>query len=104
MRGKHPGSTALMPKLDHVAARGIELANDRVQPGFGVAEAGRQLKQKTPHPLAKNFRNDPKIPNERLGSLERLDMRDEFADFNRIDELRVAGLTPPRLDVRDRRP
>src|SRR3954470_9291849 len=66
-----------VPKLHDVAARGIELAHDRVQPRSRVAVARRQLEQQAAHPFSENIGDEAEIPNQRLGALEAFYMSDE---------------------------
>ena len=93
-----------VPEFDDVAARGIKLADNVVEPGLGVAVARRKLKQKASHAVAQNVGDHPKIPNERLCALELLDVSNVFADLDGVDELLLAGLAPPGLNARNRRP
>jgi hypothetical protein len=66
--------------------------------------ARRQLKQEAAHPLAQNVGEEAKIPNERLSALEPSYMGDEFTDFDSVNKLFLAGLTPPGLNVGNRWP
>src|SRR3954467_7573319 len=75
-----------VPKLHNIAARGIELAHDRVQPRSGVAEARRQLEQQTAHPFSQNIGDDAEIPNQRLGALEPSYMSENAADLYGVNE------------------
>src|SRR6185437_8858428 len=71
---------------------------------FCVAVARRQLEQKAAHPVSQDIGNDAEIPNERLCALEPLYMSDEFTDLDGINELFLAGLASPGLNVGNRRP
>ena len=92
---------ALVPEFHDVAARWIELADDRIQASLGIAKARRQLKEEATHPLAENIGDDAKIPHERFRAFELLDVRDELADLHRVNELHAARLTLPDLDARN---
>jgi hypothetical protein len=81
-----------------------EGADNIIEAGFGVAIARRQLKQETAHPVAEDIRDHAKILYESLRALELLDVGDELADLDRIDELFLAGLTAPGLNARNGRP
>jgi hypothetical protein len=70
-----------VPELDRVAARRIELADDRIQPGFGIAVARRQLEKKAPHPLPKNIRDDAEITDQRFCACELFDVCNGLADL-----------------------
>ena len=48
-----------MPELHDIAVRAIELANNRIQAGFGVAVAGWKL-SRTAHPLAQDVGDNEK--------------------------------------------
>src|SRR3954465_11663645 len=76
-----------VPKLHNVAARGIELAHDRVQPRSCVAVARRQLEQQAAHPLSQNIGDDAEIPNQGLCALEPFHMRDELTDLDGVNKL-----------------
>src|SRR3954452_5748491 len=93
-----------VPKLHNVAARGIELARDRVQSRSCVAVTRRQLEQQAAHPFSQNIGDDAEIPNQRLCALEPSYMRDELADLYGVNELFPDGLAAPGLDVGNRRP
>src|SRR5712671_1520091 len=93
-----------MPEFDDVAARGIKLADNLLEPGLGVAIARRQLKQKASHAVAKDVGDHPKIPNERLCAFEPLDVSDVFADLDGVNELLLPGLASPGLNACNRRP
>jgi hypothetical protein len=93
-----------MPEFDDVAARGIKLADNVIEPGLGVAIARRQLKQKASHPVAQNVGDHSEIPDESFCALEPLHMRDEFTDLDGVNELFLAGLAAPGLNVGNRRP
>ena len=93
-----------VPEFHDVATRGIELADNIVEAGFGVAIARRQLKQKTAHSVAEGIRDHAKILYESCRALELLDVGDELADLDRIDELFLAGLTAPGLNAGNGRP
>jgi len=93
-----------VPEFHDVATGGIELADNIVEAGFGVAIARRQLKQETAHSVAEDIRDHPKILYESCRALELLDVGDELADLDRIDELFLAGLTAPGLNARNGRP
>ena len=93
-----------VPEFHDVAARGIELADNVIEPGLGVAIARRQLKQKAAHPVAEDIGDHPKILHESLRALELLDMGDELADLDGVNELFLAGLAAPGLNAGDRRP
>jgi len=95
---------ARMPKLHHVAARGIELVHNRVQPRFCVAVARRQLEQKAAHPVPQNIGNDAEIPNERLCAPEPFYMSDELTDLDGVNEFFLSGLAPPGPNIGSRRP
>src|SRR5436305_14261640 len=93
-----------VPKLDNVAARGIELAHDRVQPRSRVAVARRQLEQQAAHPFSQDVGDEAEIPNQRLCALEPFYMRDELADLDGVNELFLGRLAAPGLDISNRRP
>src|SRR5690349_18102937 len=93
-----------MPEFYDVAARRIELAHNRGQPRLCIVVARRKLKKKTPHPFAKDIRDDPKILHEGFRADEALYVRDVFIDLNCVDETLARRLTPPGLDICDRRP
>lgn len=95
---------ALVTELNRIAAGRIELADDRIQPGFGIAEARRQLEKKAAHPLAENIRDDAEIPDQRFCTFEFFDVCDELADLDCVDDILAARLTAPRLNIRDGRP
>ena len=80
-----------VPEFHDVATRGIELADNIFEAGCGVAIARRQLKQETAHPVAEDIRDHPKILYESLRALELLDVGDELADLDRIDEVFLPG-------------
>jgi hypothetical protein len=50
-----------VPEFNDVSARGIELADNVVEPGLRVAVARWQLKQKAAHPVAKDIGDHPEI-------------------------------------------
>jgi hypothetical protein len=54
---------ALVSEFDDVAARRIELADNVIEPGLGVAVAWRQLKQKASHAAAQDVGDDSEIPD-----------------------------------------
>ena len=93
-----------VPEFHDVATRRIELADNIVEAGFGVAIARRQLKQETAHSVAEDIRDHAKIPYESLRALELLDVGDELADLDRIDERFLARLTAPGLNAGNGRP
>ena len=93
-----------VPEFHDVATGGIELADNIIEAGFGVAIARRQLKQETAHPVAEDIRDHAKILYESLRALELLDVGDELADLDRIDERFLAGLTAPGLNAGNGRP
>src|SRR6476619_3824381 len=65
-----------VPEFHDVATRGIELADNIFEAGFGVAIARRQLKQGTAHSVAEDIRDHPKILYESCRALELLDVGD----------------------------
>src|SRR6476659_9259317 len=93
-----------VPEFYDVATGGIELADNIVEAGFCVAIARRQLKQETAHSVAEDIRDHAEILYERLCALELLDVGDELADLDRIDERFLAGLTAPGPNARNGRP
>ena len=93
-----------VPKLHNVAARGIELARDRVQPRPRVAVAGWQLEQQAAHPFSEDIGNHAKIPNQSLCALESFYMSNELTDLDGVNEVFLTRLPPPSLDVGNRRP
>ena len=93
-----------VPEFHDVATRRIELADNIVEAGFGVAIARRQLKQETAHSVAEDIRDHAEILYERLCALELLDVGDELADLDRIDERFLARLTAPGLNAGNGRP
>jgi hypothetical protein len=50
-----------VPEFHDVAPGGIELVDNIVEAGFGVAIARRQPKQETAHSVAEEIRDHPKI-------------------------------------------
>jgi hypothetical protein len=58
------------------------------------------VKQETAHPVA----HHAKILYERLRDIELLDVGDELADLDRLDERFLAGLTAPGLNAGNGRP
>ena len=58
-----------VPKFDDVAARGIELADDVVEPGLGEAVAWRELEQEAAHAIAEDVCDHSKILHERSSCL-----------------------------------
>jgi len=54
--------------------------------------------------VAEDIRDHAKILYESLCALELLDVGDEFADLDRIDERFLAGLTAPGLNAGNGRP
>jgi len=93
-----------VPEFYDVATRGIELADNIFEAGFGVVIARRQLKQETAHSVAEDIRDHAEILYERLCALELLDVGDELADLDRIDERFLARLTAPGLNAGNGRP
>src|ERR1700753_2915810 len=93
-----------MPELDDIASPGVELADDVVEPGLGVAVARRKLEQEASHALAENVGDHPEIPDKRLGPFELLYRRNECADLDGVDKFLLAARAPPGLNRRDRRP
>src|SRR5882757_8252612 len=93
-----------VPEFHDVATSRIERADNIIEAGFGVVIARWQLKQETAHPVAEDIRDHAKILYESLRALELLDVGDELADLDRIDELFLAGLTAPGLNAGNGRP
>ena len=93
-----------VPEFHDVATGRIELANNIIEASLGVAIARRQLKQETAHSVAEDIRDHPKIFYECCRAFERLEVGDELADLNRINEHFLAGLTAPGLNARNGRP
>lgn len=90
-----------MPELHDIAVRAIELANNRIQAGFGVALAGWKLEEPIRSP---RMSATTEIPDQGFGPLEPFHMGYELAHLYRVYEFSVARLTPPGLNVRDGRP
>ena len=61
-------------------------------------EARRQLKQEATHHGTKQVGNETKISDQSFCSLEALDVGNQFADLNRVYEVLLCHLLPPRLD------
>ena len=80
-----------VPEFHDVATGRSELANNIIEASLGVAIARRQLKQETAHSVAEDIRDHPKILYESCRALELLDVGDELADLNRINEHFLAG-------------
>jgi hypothetical protein len=93
-----------VPEFHGVAPRRVELAHDRIQAGFGVAEARRQLEKEASHSVAEDIGDYPEIPDEGFGTLEPFDMRNELANLDRVNEIVVSRLAAPRLHAGYRRP
>jgi hypothetical protein len=62
------------------------------------------VKKKTAHAIAKDGSYHSKIPDESFCALELLNMGNELADFDGVNELLLASRAPPGLNIRDRRP
>ena len=67
-------------------------------------KARRQLKQEATHPFGKDVGNEPKILHKRLSAFEAFHMRYELADLDRVNELPLAGLPLPSLNICECRP
>ena len=80
-----------VPEFHNIAARGIELADNVIEPVLGEAIARRQLKQEAAHAIAKNIGDHPKVLYEGLCPLELLDVGDELADLDGVHELFFPG-------------
>ena len=76
-----------MTKLDDLTADRVELAEYRGQSCFRIAVAWRKLEQKTAHSVAQDVRNHLEILHQRFRALELLEVGDELADFDGIDEV-----------------
>ena len=94
----------LMPEFHDIAAGGVELAHDRIQTGFAVAVAWRQLEEKAAHLFAENVAYHAKISDQRFSAFELFDVRDELANLHRVNDVLAARLTAPRLNARNGRP
>jgi hypothetical protein len=93
-----------VPEFDDVAARGVKLTDDVLEAGFCIAIARRKPEEKTSHAVTEYVGDHPKIPHERPGAFELLDVCDEFTDLAGVDERFPAGLTAPGLNARYSRP
>ena len=93
-----------MTELNNVTPCWIKLAKNRSQPRLRIAIARRKLEQKAPHPVAQDIGDHPKILHERFCALEPLDVGDELADFDGVNEVSLARLAPPSFHVCHGRP
>ena len=55
-----------VPEFDNIAACRVELADNFLETGVGVAIARRKLEQEAAHLVPENVGDQSKIPNERL--------------------------------------
>ena len=91
-------------ELDYVAPCWIELADNGPQPGLRIAMAWWKLKKKAPHPVAEDIGDHAKILYKRFCAPEPLDVSDELADLDGINEASRARLANPRFNVCHSRP
>src|SRR3954471_8821203 len=71
-----------VPKLDGVAPRWVELAEDRCLPRFRITMPRWKLEEKAAHPVAEDIGDHAKIGHEGFCALKPLDVSDELADFD----------------------
>src|SRR5436190_8694367 len=86
----------LVAKLHDVLSCRLKLADNVPQPRAGKMKTRWQLEEEASKMFPQQVGNVAKISDERASAGEPFDMRDQLADFHRVDELAPARLLFPR--------
>lgn len=88
-----------VPEFDNIAACRIELADNFLEAGVGIATTRRKLEQEAAHLVAQNVGDQSEIPNEGLWTFKLLYMSDELANLHGVHKLLFAGRASPSLNA-----
>src|SRR4051812_17253710 len=78
---------ACVTELDDIAPSRVELAENRSEPRLRIPMTWGKLEEKAAHPLSQEIGDHAKIRHKSFRALEPLDMSDEFADFDGVNEV-----------------